>query len=87
MPQLRVFISHSARGDDDAFTLVNELRAGLEAVNNEDDGKPKFAVLIDKDDLKLGVLWRHTLNTWDWRLRRRDCAVDRKGSQIRLRSV
>lgn len=63
MPQFRVFISHSARDDDNATKLLNELRAGLEAVKDA-DGNQKFAVLIDKDNLELGVLWRQTLNTW-----------------------
>ena len=63
MPTFRVFVSHSARGEDDTVSLLNELRAGLEAVK-DDQGNQKFAVLIDKDDLNPGVLWRQTLNTW-----------------------
>ena len=55
MPQFRVFISHSARDDDHATKLLNELRAGLEAVKDA-EGNQKFGVLIDKDDLELGVL-------------------------------
>jgi hypothetical protein len=63
MPEFRVFVSHSARGEDDTRQLLDELRAGLEAVKDK-EGNQKFAVLIDKDDLDPGVLWRQTLNTW-----------------------
>lgn len=63
MPPFRVFVSHSARTDPDARQLLDELRAGLEAVKDEDNHQ-RFAVLIDKDDLDPGMLWRQTLNTW-----------------------
>lgn len=51
----RVFISHGAGGDPDILGLLERIKVALQ---------PKFAVLIDKDDIPLGADWRRTLNTW-----------------------
>ncbi|MCA1633900.1 MAG: toll/interleukin-1 receptor domain-containing protein [Acidobacteria bacterium] len=55
MSKPRIFISHSARNDDETMTLLDSVSAAL-----ADD----FAVHVDKDHLKAGDDWRHTLNTW-----------------------
>jgi hypothetical protein len=55
---LRVFISHSAAGDDD--TEAMELLVALDAALKDDD----FAVKYDRKDLQLGVNWRSMINFW-----------------------
>ena len=55
MPKPRVFISHSAKE-----THAEALRTALAKALN-DAGYP---VLLDKDELQLGVNWRATLNVW-----------------------
>ena len=55
MRKPRLFISHSARGEPETMGLLDDLR---KALDND------FAILIDKDDIKVGDPWRQTLNTW-----------------------
>ncbi|HEX6184620.1 MAG TPA: toll/interleukin-1 receptor domain-containing protein [Pyrinomonadaceae bacterium] len=55
MDKPRVFISHSTTKDPEAAAVRDALSAAL---------KDKFAVRVDKEHLKLGEGWRHTLNTW-----------------------
>jgi hypothetical protein len=51
----RIFISHSARGDAETMKLLDALSDAL---------ADTFAVRVDKEHIKLGEDWRHTLNTW-----------------------
>lgn len=55
MSQPRVFISHAAHGDPSGLAFIDRLKAKLQ---------PRFAVLVDKDDIPTGEEWRRTLNTW-----------------------
>jgi hypothetical protein len=55
MDKPRVFISHSTTKDPEAAAVRDALSAAL---------REKFAVRVDKEHLKLGEGWRHTLNTW-----------------------
>jgi hypothetical protein len=56
MSKSRIFISHSARGDDGvAMLLIQDL---INALGGD------FAVLIDQENLRLGDHWRSTINTW-----------------------
>lgn len=63
MDKPRVFISHSARGDENALAVLEELKAAL-----ADD----FAVRVDMDHLELGDDWRNSINVW---LGRCDAAI------------
>jgi hypothetical protein len=55
MVKPRVFISHSATGDEETLALIRDLSEVL---------KDDFAVRVDKEHLKLGESWRSTINTW-----------------------
>src|SRR5688500_10529434 len=55
MSKPRIFISHSARNDAETMALLDTISAALSA---------DFAVHVDKEHLKAGDDWRHTLNTW-----------------------
>jgi len=51
----RVFVSHSAKSPAEVAVL-ERLRLALEQAG--------FAVLLDREELRLGEGWRHTLNLW-----------------------
>lgn len=55
MPELRIFISHSAKSEV-AKALLQELKQSLCNAGHQ--------VLLDQDGLKLGDNWRATLNLW-----------------------
>lgn len=56
MPKPRVFISHSARGDDRALALLTLLDQRL-----RQDG---FEVLLDRKGLEVGDSWEYKIGTW-----------------------